>query len=558
MVEPGERFASALRDAEERLRATGLSGRAAFLALTRHLCGRLGVAAALWPEGPDATEAAGLHKIPLAADLDLFGLAYERFFSDLFKGQRGQYFTPRPLVELMADLASVGPRDRVLDPTCGSGGFLIAALDRGADVDGVDVDPDLVTLARLNLALRGGNPRAVNQCELFGSDVESTYDVILANPPFSVSIADPSILRKYELAKGRDRVASDTLFLEAAWNRLIPNGRLCTVLPYSVLVNQSSERLRRWIDQRFVRRAVVGLPEGVFRPFGGTATRACVLFLQKRPAQVGKQLVAEVIHPGFDPTRKQYRRQEPDELAALRLHLAGQAYPRAIWAEPGGPWAPSDQLGQGTVGEGVETIRFGSLAHAAVERIDPSNEPGEVYTEVDLADLDKTTGEVASARVRQGSEFAGGQSKVAFQEGDILFGRMRPYLNNVGVASYPRGALPEKLLGSSEWVPFRATKEPHFALLALRSVFAREQLRTTGGQTRPRARVADLPNLELPDPGPEAREQLDKRLRALHADRLRARHEIYEVERLYQRFGRGEISGKELQELLSRLAEDPQ
>ncbi len=128
MVEPGERFASALRDAEERLRATGLSGRAAFLALTRHLCGRLGVAAALWPEGPDATEAAGLHKIPLAADLDLFGLAYERFFSDLFKGQRGQYFTPRPLVELMADLASVGPRDRVLDPTCGSGGFLIAAL----------------------------------------------------------------------------------------------------------------------------------------------------------------------------------------------------------------------------------------------------------------------------------------------------------------------------------------------------------------------------------------------------------------------------------------------
>jgi len=553
MVEPGEQFARALRDAEERLRATGLSGRSAFLALTRHLCARLGISENLWPEGPDATPAAALHEIPLAADLDLFGLAYERFFSDLFKGQKGQYFTPRPLVELMADLANIGARDRVLDPTCGSGGFLIAAMDRGADVEGVDVDPDLVTLARLNLALRGGNPRAIQQQELFGSPVEGRYDAILANPPFSVSITDAKILREYELAQGRNRATSDSLFLEAAWRRLAPNGRLCTVLPYSVLVNQSAGSLREWIDSKFVRRAVVGLPEGVFRPFGGTATRACVLLLQKRPAQIGKQLVAEVAQPGFDPSRKEYRRQEPDELAALRLFLNGQPYERGVWVDTGGSWAPGDHLGQGTLGTGVDTVRFGSLAHAALERCDPSNEPGALYTEIDLADLDKTTGEVANARARQGSEFPKGQSKVQFQVGDILFGRMRPYLNNVGMASRPRKALPDDLVGSSEWVPFRATKQPHFALLALRSIFAREQLRTTGGQTRPRARASDLPKLELPDPGPDLRRQLDKTLRGLHEERLKLRHAMHEVEELYELFGRGEISAEELASRLEAL-----
>ena len=87
MLEPGERFARELRNAEERLRATGLSGRGAFLALTRHLCERLGLPDSLWPEGPDAPEIAALHKIPLASDLDLFGLAYERFFTDLAQTQ---------------------------------------------------------------------------------------------------------------------------------------------------------------------------------------------------------------------------------------------------------------------------------------------------------------------------------------------------------------------------------------------------------------------------------------------------------------------------------------
>jgi hypothetical protein len=108
-----EAFASELRHAEERLRSVGLSGRGAYAALCRDLARRLDLPERLWLEGPDAPEEADLGRIPLTADLDLFGLAYERFFPEIFKAERGQYFTPRPLVELMADLAELRPGERV-------------------------------------------------------------------------------------------------------------------------------------------------------------------------------------------------------------------------------------------------------------------------------------------------------------------------------------------------------------------------------------------------------------------------------------------------------------
>jgi len=552
-VEPGELFARELRGAEDRLRAAGLSGRGAFLALTRHLSGRLSLPEHLWPDGPDAPSAARLEQIPLAADLDLFGLAYERFFTDLFKGQKGQYFTPRPLVELMADIAEVSPRDRVLDPTCGSGGFLVAAMDRGADVDGVDVDPDLVTLARLNLALHGGNPKAIQQGDFFLDPPEETWDVILANPPFSVPVDDPATLAGFELARSRTKVASDALFLEAAWRRLVPNGRLCTVLPYSVLVNPTAEPIREWVDEHFVRRAVIALPEGVFRPFGGTATRACVLLLQRRPARVSDMLVADIEYPGFDPSRKDYRRCEPDQLAALRLSLRGVPFERSIRVEAGEAWAPSDHLRKESLAPGVARVRFGSLAHMEVHRLDPSAEPAEAFTEVDLSDLDKETGEVSGARERKGADFRQGQSKATFLEGDLLFGKMRPNLNNVAVATRPRPGLPERMVGSGEWVPFRASRDRYFALLALRSTFARKQLTTTGGQTRPRARVEDIPEVEVPDPGTEARERFHVLLRSIHEERMRLRHLLVEVEALYESFGQGELDEEGLRAALADL-----
>ena len=75
-------------------------------------------------------------------------------------------------------------------------------------------------------------------------------------------------------------------FLTSCPGRLRPGGRLAAILPYSVLANPRHAELRDWLSARFVREAVVSLPEGVFKPFGGTASRACVVVLTKRPAHL--------------------------------------------------------------------------------------------------------------------------------------------------------------------------------------------------------------------------------------------------------------------------------
>ncbi|MFZ5475534.1 MAG: N-6 DNA methylase [Myxococcota bacterium] len=539
MADASERFARELRAAEERLRAAGLGGRRAFVALVRHLAARLGLARELWPEGPDAPASARLDALPLPADLDLFGLAYERFFTDLFKGARGQYFTPRPLVELVADLAAIRPGERVLDPTCGSGGFLVAGIARGGDVDGVEVDPDLVALARLNVALHGGNPRAVVPGDVFRDVVEERWDVILANPPFSVDVEERDVLARYELGQGRARVASDALFVEAAMRRLRPGGRLVTVLPRSVLSGAATAQVRAFLDRVAVREAVVSLPEGVFRPFGGTPTRACVVALRKRPAKVAPALLAVVDHPGFDPRRKSFRRSEPDELAALRLHLrGGAAYRKSCH---GDAWVPDEAIAADGVADGVPTFVLGE--HAELVRGREPIDRAARYTVIDLADVDKGTGEVVDARVLRGEDVEGG----AFEEGDLLFGRMRPELNNVVRATRPRAGLPARLAGSGEWVRFRPGRHGDFLLLAMRSRFARAQLPVTGGQTRPRARAEDIAALRLPDPGESARAELDATLRSLRAERLRLRKRLDEIDALYDKFGRGELTAWELE-----------
>ena len=545
-----ELFAASLRSAEDRLRASGLSGRSAYAALCRNLAQRLNIPDHLWLDGPDAPEEARLERIPLTAELDLFGLAYERFFPEVFKAERGQFFTPRPLVELMADLAEIRPGERVLDPTCGSGTFLVVAQNRGSDVDGIEVDPELVALCRLNLALHGANPRSVRQADLFREPVDDQWDVILANPPFSVRIDHPDALRRFSLAQGRGRVASDTLFLQAAHDRLRPGGRMAVVLPRSILSNDSYSWLRQWLLARFVRRAVVSLPEGVFRPFGGTTARASVLVLEKLPAQTRSFVVGVVENPGYDPSRKAFRKTDADDLSTLRVGWQQKILPTAAATAP--TWVPEELLSQPTIPDEVPVLTLGEVAPLAKQQsFRPSDTGATRYTEVDLADVDKQTGEVSDARLKQAGDFKG--SKTPFVEGELLFARIRPSLNNVVIAQRPHPDLPSDMCGSSEWIRLQPQHEGHFALVAARSRFVRDQLKSTGGQTRPRIKADDLPYLFVPDPGADNRNTIDRIVSAAFDARLRARNQLDAVTALYEQFGRGEIDEAALSAALAEI-----
>ncbi|MEC7948885.1 MAG: N-6 DNA methylase [Myxococcota bacterium] len=542
---------ASLTAAEDRLRALGLTGRAAYAALCRNLASRLGLPRALWLEGPDAPPSAALEHVPLVPGLDLFGLAYERFFPDVFKGARGQFFTPGEVIQLTVGLCAPAPGERILDPTCGAGAFLVAAARIGADVHGIELDPELVGLARLNLALAGIAPDRVRHGDLFRERADEQFDVILANPPFSVEVTDRDALRGSELASGRARMASDVLFLEAAWTRLRPGGRLAAVMPYSLLVNPRFAAVREWLSERFVRRAVVTLPEGVFRPFGGAAGRAAVLVLQRRPAEAIPWVAACVQDPGYDPRRRSYTLTGPGDIPALLRSVEDGTAPTA----PAGREAWTPPVLDGRLRGDRPRVGLPDLVRRAADsNVRPARSSAGAWTEVDLADVDKQTGEVRSARASPGSAFRG--VKTAFEEGDLIFGRIRPSLNNVALVRRPDPALPARMCGSSEWIRLRAAVQPHFALLVLRSRFVREQLRDTGGQTRPRIRAADLDGVQVPCPPTHLRARLDAVVEEAHATRLAARRRLDAAAAAYEAWGEGALDDAGLEAALDALEAD--
>lgn len=196
------------------------------------------------------------------------------------KGDKGQYFTPRPVVAFV--LAALAPRDgeRVLDPACGSGAFVAGARDL-ADVDarGTDVDPRAVRVARLLAAAAGRDPRAVVRADaLARARPASSFDVIATNPPFAGAVDATG----FELAALGRRVERDALFTERCVALLRPGGRLGIVLPYNKVASRAFAPFRAWLLARARVLSVVSLPQETFLPH--TQQRAVCLFAQKRRA----------------------------------------------------------------------------------------------------------------------------------------------------------------------------------------------------------------------------------------------------------------------------------
>lgn len=470
-------FAADLAAAEQRLRGRGLTGAAAFEAVRDTLLHRAGKAATPHP-------ALSALRLP-EAELDLLGLAYERFFPDVFKGRLGQFFTPRPVVELLLSRLPIGPGVEVVDPTAGSGGMLVQAARRGAVVRGVDVDPRMVDLARLNLVLAGFSAQVVQ--DNFFTRTPEPADVLIANPPFSVEIRERAILDRFELGRNRPRAVSDVLFLEAikAWVR--PGGWAGLVLPWTFIANGAAAPVRNMLDAHWCRRGVCALPEGVFRPFGGAGGRAALVWLQRRPCVDGRTSWGDLQDPGYDVRST---RLVPTDSAEVDALVRGENWrPIVGWLpavrHPGTPLSDWVTCSTRTVKGGVEQLT------------------------VDLADTDRRTGEVHPRMA------ANRGRRAALEAGMVVVSRMRPELGNVAII--PQGL---SIAGSPEWIRL-VCDHPHVLLHALRTPTWRAQLPPTTGQTRPRTDVKTVLATTVRCPTPPVRDRLEALSASMLAERSR-------------------------------------
>ena len=250
-------------------------------------------------------------------DLDVKGVAFERFLGNFFKGEIGQYFTPRELVEFMVKMVVPQHEERVLDPACGSGGFLLHALDyiraqasEFYELDtpkhythwhdfaekrlfGIEVNESIARVAKMNMIIHDdGHGNVIGNDALENFDTldrqrrgfeKETFDLILTNPPFGAVVkkVESPYLDDYELGTGNASQKTEILFLERCFDFLKPGtGKLAIILPDGILTNSSLQYVRDYIEGRFQILAVVSLPQTAFSHYGA-GVKTSILLLRK-------------------------------------------------------------------------------------------------------------------------------------------------------------------------------------------------------------------------------------------------------------------------------------
>ena len=277
-------------------------------------------------------------------ELDTKGVAFEEFMGSFFKGDFGQYFTPRELIAFCVAILDPERTDLVLDPACGSGGFLLYALDhvrRKADqvqtpgsiehfqywhdfaeknLFGLEVNDELTRVAKMNMIIHDdGHTNIVGHDALdFPPHISAQnpglapdkFDLILTNPPFGAVIKrtekGDGYLEQFELqqyigknyprdtrtaengaksggqgVKARASVKTEILFLERIHAFLKPGkGRAAVVLPDGILSNSSLQGVRYWLLNHFQLLAVVSLPQFAFSHYDA-GVKASIVFLRR-------------------------------------------------------------------------------------------------------------------------------------------------------------------------------------------------------------------------------------------------------------------------------------
>jgi type I restriction enzyme M protein len=253
---------------------------------------------------------------------DIFSEVYEVFGGTGVKASEGQFFTPRVAVDLLIDIVDPSPGSLVCDPACGAGGFLAGMakrwLSKGTSTKvvleslfGCDKDSYLVRLTTGQLALLLDKlPNVVcgdSLAQITPSGQPFTFpacDFVLTNPPFGSKIvaADSTTLDKFQLARIWRKSGDDSyhkvsemtsaappqiLFLELCLMLLKPGGTLGAILPESLVSSRSYGYVVQHLKRSADIRAVVGMPESLFKTSGkgGTHTKTVALIAQKHPVK---------------------------------------------------------------------------------------------------------------------------------------------------------------------------------------------------------------------------------------------------------------------------------
>jgi type I restriction enzyme M protein len=253
--------------------------------------------------------------------LDTKGAAFEYFVRATLKGKKlGQYFTPRPLVDVMLELIgrdlivetlASGNEIKVLDPACGTGGFLVFLMKQALEnvesrhksrrittaaaqdlsmrlmektFYGIDANPGVASSAKMNMIISGDGHTNISCGNSLTADIDTwslerpEYDVVISNPPFGTSEASlpADDLAEYPVKTTKGQL----LFLQKMVRATKLGGFVCTVIDDGALNTPTASAVRRWLLDEARVLAVISLPSSTFRP-NKITVKSSVLLLQR-------------------------------------------------------------------------------------------------------------------------------------------------------------------------------------------------------------------------------------------------------------------------------------
>lgn len=287
---------------------------------------------------------------------DVKGEAFEFFLGETFTGGLGQYFTPRNVVEFMVDAVDPKIGQKIVDPFCGTGGFLIYAFEvvsakirlqefseeeksnwktelSDRSLYGTDWAERTTLACKMNMIVHGDGSAGITLhhglTDVPGKVEEGKFHLCITNPPFGSTENDPTILAKYALGQGRKSQDRVILAVERALRLVKPGGLVATVVIDGMLNNDSKAYARNYVRQNAYVRGIISLPSVTFEGYHARA-KTSILFLEKKaaPDETGEQketFMAVVENSGYAPNGAPVAGNElPEVLLDFKAFLNGR------------------------------------------------------------------------------------------------------------------------------------------------------------------------------------------------------------------------------------------
>ncbi len=476
-------------------------------------------------------------------DIDVKGRAFEIFLGKTFTGGLGQFFTPRTIVEFAVDFADPdihaleGNKEKpflIIDPACGSGGFLIEIFKsisnkiklqpknkqeelltnlRKEQIFGVDINPRVVRVAKMNMVLHGDGhggifkKNGLEDYKNLDNNGNELFDLVITNPPFG-NKDKGSKYNNYVLSKKNNKELTiqlrEVLYIEKCLNLVKKGGEIAILLPDGILNNDQLNYVRTFIRKNAIIKAVISLPDRAFKASGANS-KTSLLFLKKKKHEKEEQpqifmAIAEEV--GYERKTKEAKEIEENDLKSIlksykdykisknfENSLYDKNIKKIIQEEPScfiiGENNLSDRFdatyyySKYIFKLNTDSSNVSDFARLSKNIINPNKEPLKAIRYIQFSNVEGELGSITSCQTLLGGK-ASSRARQLVSKGDIICARVKDSEQNVAL-------VPEEFEGaivSTGFIVLKPippmTSETLYVLLRLQSTLNQLRWKSAG------------------------------------------------------------------------------